>query len=164
MRRATLDDLPYILRVERKFCDLGFVGGDDLATHERQVVDPNWVYWVIEDGGNPAGYAILRGLGSANRSIELKRIAIEEPGQGLGRVVVRAILDKAFSECSAHRVWLDVFDDNTRARHVYGSLGFVEEGTMREYIFYAGRYRSLVLMSMLEDEYRARPGAGHSLA
>ena len=156
LRPASPDDLPYIVQLEGKFRDLGFIGGDDLATHERQISDPDCAYFVVHTEDGPAGSVILRGLHSKNKSVELKRIVIAEPGQGLGRKVLAEIMRKAFCEHSAHRLWLDTFEDNTRARHVYRSLGFVEEGMLRECVKYEARYRSLVLMSILEHEYRAR--------
>lgn len=155
LRRAAPDDLPFILRLEQKFRELGFVGGDPEATHQRQLSDPDCMYLVVETEDGPSGYVILRGLQSVNRCVELKRIVIAEPGRGLGRSVLEEILKKAFCELSAHRLWLDVFEDNARARHLYRSLGFVEEGVLRECIQRGREYRSLVLMSILEDEYRA---------
>jgi RimJ/RimL family protein N-acetyltransferase len=156
LRRAVPEDLPYILRLEKHYNELGFIGADSLETHQRRFADPDCLYWVVESNGQPAGYAVLRGLASPNRSVELKRIAIAEPGQGLGRRVLAAIIAEAFENLSAHRLWLDVFDHNLRAQHVYRSLGFVQEGVLRECVHYNGIYRSLVLMSILEFEYRAR--------
>lgn len=154
LRRATLDDLRFLLDLERRFCGLGFVGSDDARTHERQMADADCFYWIVEAKSERAGYVVLRGLKSINRCLELKRIVIAEPERGLGRGVLRAVIDKVFRELSAHRLWLDVYDDNHRARHVYRSLGFIEEGTMRECIQCEGRFRSLVVMSMLESEYQ----------
>jgi ribosomal protein S18 acetylase RimI-like enzyme len=156
LRRALAEDLPFILQQEHKFRDLGFVGGDDARTHERQLSDPDCLYLMIEASGAPAGYAILRGLASVNGSVELKRIVIAEPGQGLGRQALTAVINKVFREFRAHRFWLDVFEDNLRARHVYRSLGFVEEGVLRECIKRGETYRSLVVMSMLETEFASR--------
>src|SRR5258708_2485934 len=119
LRRAVARDLPYIVQLEGAFRDLGFVGGDDSRLHERRLTDPDYSYMIVETAGQPGGYVILRGLTSPNRSVELKRIVIAEPGQGLGRRVLDAILHQAFDEFSAHRLWLDVFTDNDRARHVY---------------------------------------------
>jgi len=68
--------------------------------------------------------------------------------------VLEAIVNKAFREFCAHRLWLDVYQDNSRARQVYRDLGFVEEGVLRECIQRGEEYRSLVVMSMLEAEYR----------
>lgn len=159
LRQATEEDLPFIAALERKFCDLGFVGADSLETHRARLADEDCSYSIVESGGGPAGFVILRGLSSRNRSIELKRIVIGEPGQGLGRRALEATIADVFGRLSAHRLWLDVFEHNTRARHVYRSLGFQEEGMLRESIFHNGRYDSLVLMSILEQEYRARSEA-----
>ena len=79
---------------------------------------------------------------------------IAEPGQGVGRRALQAVIQKVFRELRAHRLWLDVFEDNNRARHVYRYLGFVEEGTLRECIKRGEAYRSLVVMSLLETELR----------
>jgi diamine N-acetyltransferase len=154
LRRATVEDLSRILDLERTLRELGFVGGDDIKVHQRRLGDPDCWYGIVETGGAWCGYAILRGLTSPNRSMELKRIAIAEPGRGLGRRLLEALLEKAFDELAAHRIWLDVFTDNSRARHVYCSVGFVEEGVLRECVKHGDEYRSLVLMSMLESEYR----------
>ena len=155
LRRATLEDLPFLLQLEQEFCDLGFVGSDEPATHERQMADADCFYYIVEENDGRAGFVILRGLLSVNRCIELKRIVIADPGHGLGRQVLRAIIDQAFGEFSAHRLWLDVFEDNDRARHFYRSLGFTEEGTLRECIRIGDRYRSLVVMSILKTEYES---------
>jgi RimJ/RimL family protein N-acetyltransferase len=156
LRPAIIEDLLFLLELEAKFCSLGFVGGDSADTHQRQMSDPDCRYWIVEQDGKDAGYVILRGVTSPNRNLELKRVVVSDPGKGLGRRVLHAVIQKAFREFAAHRLWLDVFDDNARARHLYQSLGFVEEGVLRECIRWPDRFRSLVVMSMLEQEYRAR--------
>jgi diamine N-acetyltransferase len=156
LRGASMDDLNFIVNIERQFQNLNVVGADDVPTHQDRMNDPDCRYWIVEEGGSPAGHIILCGLKSPNRSLELKRIVITQPGQGLGRRVMDEILCKAFDELSAHRLWLDVFVHNARARHVYRSAGLVEEGVLRECVKQPDGYASLVVMSMLEDEYRAR--------
>ncbi len=47
-------------------------------------------------------------------------------------------------------------EDNHRARHLYTSFGFSEEGLMREATQRDGAWLSLVLMSILDREYRDR--------
>ncbi|MEW5977800.1 MAG: GNAT family protein [Acidobacteriota bacterium] len=158
LRLATLDDLPFLLDLEARFRSLGFVGGDPAEVHQCQMVDSDCRYWVVEQEGRGAGYVILRGLTSPNRTLELKRIVIADPGKGLGRSVLREVISRAFQEFGAHRLWLDVFDDNARARHLYQSLGFVEEGVLRECFPAPDRFRSLVVMSMLEHEFRHKLG------
>jgi diamine N-acetyltransferase len=156
LRAASTEDLNFVVNLERQFLNLNVVGADDAPTHQDRMSDPDCRYWIVEEGGSPAGHVILCGLKSANRSVELKRIVIAQPGQGLGHRVMDEILRKVFDELSAHRLWLDVFEHNARARHVYRSAGLVEEGVLRECIQQSDRFVSLVVMSILEDEYRAR--------
>ena len=112
-------------------------------------------YYVSETGlGDFEAYVILRGLTESSRSIELKRIVVGVPERGLGRRILGEILRIVFGEFGAHRLFLDVFEDNARARHLYESLGFKYEGIMRESAQRDGRWFNLHLMSMLESEYR----------
>ena len=157
LRRASLHELPFLLEAERRFGELGFVHSDDVCTHRQQMKDSDYAYYTVGQGEKFAGYVILRGLTSINQSLELKRIVIAEPGNGLGRKALRAVIDKAFGEFRAHRLWLDVFEDNHRARHVYRSLGFVEENTPVKCSKNGNQdRRSLVVMSMLEGEHRQK--------
>lgn len=156
LRRASADDLSYILDLEQKFRGMRLLSGNDRATHERQFSNPDCLYWIVETDAGPAGFVIMRDIHSKDRNIELQRIAVAEPGRGLGSEVLRAVMDKAFREFGAHRLWLDTYSDNTRAQHVYRSAGFRQEGVMRECKKWGDEYRSLVLMSILESEYKAR--------
>ncbi|HKW97839.1 MAG TPA: GNAT family protein [Bryobacteraceae bacterium] len=154
LRHARPDDLPYILALENQFADLGFVGSDRAELHERRMAHPDSAYLVIERDRRPFGFVILCGLDSPNRSIELKRIVVSEPGAGFGREALRLTVRMAFEQLSAHRLWLDVFSDNDRARRAYRAVGFIEEGTLRECVRHDDRFRSLVVMSILENECR----------
>jgi diamine N-acetyltransferase len=96
----------------------------------------------------------LAGLQGEHRSIEFMRIVVTDKGQGYGRAAVRAIKRQAFDTLSAHRLWLDVKEHNTRARAVYEKEGFRYEGTLRECLKGPEGFESLVVMSVLEQEYR----------
>jgi RimJ/RimL family protein N-acetyltransferase len=86
-------------------------------------------YLIAEDpAGARLGFAILRGLRSSARSVELVRIALAEPGRGVGRDVLRRVVDLCFGEVGANRLWLDVFDDNERARRAYRPRGSARKG------------------------------------
>jgi diamine N-acetyltransferase len=118
------------------------------------MADPDAAYIVAEDQqGHIAAFAILRGLRSEHRSVELKRLVVGVPNQGTGRKLLAEVAERAFSEFGAHRLFLDVFVNNARARHVYETFGFQKEGIMRDAIYRDGSYHSLVLMSLLESEY-----------
>lgn len=78
---------------------------------------------------------------------------ITEPGKGYGSEAFRLILKRAFLECNAHRVWLDVKDYNHRAKYIYEKHGFAVEGTLRECLKTRDGFESLIVMSMLRSEY-----------
>jgi diamine N-acetyltransferase len=154
-RLATLADLPAILKLERTPSAQEFVGQWSEERHRATLEGRDARYYVSEnEWGEVQGYAILRGFEERSGSIELKRIVVAVPERGLGRRMLRELLRIVFREAGAHRLFLDVFEDNSRARHVYESLGFRYEGVMREAANRDGQWCNLHLMSMLESEYR----------
>jgi diamine N-acetyltransferase len=155
-RNATQADIAQICALERLPEFRTFVGSWPEAQHMRMLADPGVAYVVAEDqAGRIAGFAILQGLLSEHRQVELKRLAVRTPNHGIGKQLLTEIADRAFDEYTAHRLFLDVFVTNDRARHVYENFGFRKEGIMREAIYRDGAYHSLVLMSLLETEYRS---------
>lgn len=157
LRPATEDDLTALIALERAGEAQLYVGQWSEERHRATMAGGDARYLVAEDSdGSLEAYAILRGLGEAGRAIELKRLVVGRPGRGLGRRILGEIQRIAFEELGAHRLFLDVFDDNARARHLYESMGFVFEGVLRDATSRDGEWHNLLLMSMLEDEYRDR--------
>ena len=105
-------------------------------------------------GGLQCLAVLLLGLTSPHGSLEFRRVVVTAKGRGLGRAAVRAVKHFAFVEQKAHRLWLDVKAFNARARHLYTSEGFVEEGVLRECLRSDSGFDSLVVLSMLAPEYR----------
>jgi diamine N-acetyltransferase len=152
VRPTTHDELPAVIRAE---------GETDLVRHwtadqhRKVMADPGWRHWILEVAadGRAIGYAIARGIGSPDRAIELKRLLVWERGRGYGRAALRLLKKLAFEDLSAHRLYLDVMEHNQRARALYLSEGFVPEGMLRDGLRVGEGYVSLLLMSILEDEY-----------
>jgi RimJ/RimL family protein N-acetyltransferase len=164
LRPATLNDIPSIVALERLPESTQFVGQWSEGRHRATLASPDARYFVSEVDSGETGqsadtqlcsFAILRGLAETSGSIELKRLVVHPPGQGLGRPILAELIRMAFEELHAHRLFLDVFEDNLRARHLYQSFGFVEEGLMREAALRNGQFCSLRLMSLLDREFAA---------
>jgi diamine N-acetyltransferase len=165
LRPAHPEDIPALIALERLPESSRFVGPWSEERHRATLLSSDARYFVsyadspISNPLDPCplrAFAILRGLGETSGSIELKRLVVHPPGQGLGRQILIELLAIVFGQFHAHRLFLDVFDDNPRAVHLYRSLGFIEEGLMREAAFRGGSYRSLRLLSMLDREHAAR--------
>ena len=158
LRLAVPADIPQIAALERSPVASEFVGQWSEERHHATLASADARYFVADGpDGSLSAFAILRGLQETSGSIELKRIVIAMPGRGLGRRILLELLDIAFQQFGAHRLFLDVFEDNPRALYVYRSLGFVHEGTMREAARRGSTFASLHLMSLLDREYAARP-------
>jgi diamine N-acetyltransferase len=156
-RSATAADIAQICRLETLPQFRTFVGSWAADQHLQNLDDPDARYIVAEDEqGIIAAFAILRGLLSEHRAVELKRFVVGIPNQGTGKRFLTEIADRAFGEYGAHRLFLDVFLNNDRALHVYEAFGFRKEGIMRDAIYRDDTYHSLFLMSLLEGEYRSQ--------
>lgn len=76
-------------------------------------------------------------------------------GQGLGGEATMLMMKFAFEQLNLHRVELDVYDFNKRARGLYERLGFFHEGTRRDSHWRGGSYCNADTFSMLDREYFA---------
>lgn len=147
--------------------DLGFVtiseGRDENARHiepwtrgrHREALSgDDQAHLILEkvEDGEAVGFVILADMESPHGSVELRRILVTDKGRGYGRAALRLVKRLAFEELRAHRLWLDVKENNLSARRVYESEGFTIEGTLRECLKTGEGFESLVVMSMLERE------------
>ncbi len=159
LRPSTENDLALVLELEEDADNAPFILRWPADAHLAAMADPDRAHLMVEakDSGRAVGYLILAALQSPHRSIEFVRITIARKGEGYGRECLRAIKRMAFDSLGAHRLWLDVMSHNARARALYLAEGFMEEGTLRESIELDGRRVSLIVLSMLEREYRQEP-------
>lgn len=74
-------------------------------------------------------------------------------GRGYGEEATRLMVDYGFRMLPLHRIELEVWGFNDRARTVYERAGFQVEGERREVIFLDGAWHNQVLMSLLRTEW-----------
>lgn len=155
LRPTTADDLPFVLACEQDPEAGPYISGWTHARHLAALADPDCVHSILvaDADGRALGFALVFGATSPNHCIELRRLVCRERGRGFGRAAVRAVKALAFGRLAAHRLWLDVQLRNARARALYRSEGFIEEGVMRECVLVDGVYLSMALMSLLRQEY-----------
>jgi diamine N-acetyltransferase len=91
-----------------------------------------------------------------NQSAEYGRMLIADPqlrAHGYARDATLTLLHYAFTDLNLNRVYLRVYADNAEALGLYESCGFEREGVERESLYMGGRFRDLVLMSVLRSEF-----------
>ena len=131
------------------------VGRWSEAEHLATLARPNHAYLLgTNTAGECAAFAIIRDLDDAHGNLCLKRIAVTNPDKGFGSKFLSLVVDWAFSEIACHRLWLEVLVNNARARHVYSSHGFADEGLLRGAFKLPDDSRTdLVLMSLTRPEW-----------
>ena len=157
IQAATKSDIADIMPIERVDGYAGLVGRWDAGEHAAEMENPSSRYLLARDGTEIVGFTILRGVGSANQCIQIKRIAVRTAGCGIGSRLLRSVLQICFDDLAAHRIELCVYEDNERACRAYLRAGFAEEGVIRDIHRDAdGTFRSMRLMSLLRPEWLAR--------
>ena len=152
---ANVDDIKFIVSVQPLPHVQRFIRQASAQDVAARMNNPDETYLIARDDvQGDVGFANLRGLQNPNKSVELCEFAIGEAGLGFGGQFLRTILSLAFIDLDTHRIWLDVFPENSHARSLYKKHGFLEEGTMRDAYYWQGKFQSSVLMSLLAPEFR----------
>lgn len=76
--------------------------------------------------------------------------------KGFGTEAVELILKHGFETLNLHRIYLQVYSTNPRARRSYEKAGFVPEGILREAVYRHGKYADIHIMSVLRSEWDAK--------
>jgi RimJ/RimL family protein N-acetyltransferase len=108
--------------------------------------------------GEPIGTAGLHDLDFVNGNAEFG-ISIGEKGEwnkGYGTDALHAICDFGFGELRLHRIELEVYEGNARARRSYEKAGFLLEGKLRQRHFAEGRHSDVLIMGLLREEWEAK--------
>src|SRR5690349_17755368 len=134
LRPTMQSDIGFVLSIERDPANLPFITPWERTQHEAAIRFPDFRHFIIEggEGLESVGFLILIGCRSQNQSLELKRMVVRDKGLGFGRAALRVAKKVAFDDLGAHRFWLDVRTNNTRAKSLYDGEGFVVEGVLRE--------------------------------
>lgn len=157
LRPATSADFPFIHALASRPDYAHFITDEDDAALAAYLADAEARLLIWERDASPAGYALFCGIGAPSGVVELRRLALAEAGQGLGRAFVRALVDFGFKTLNARKLWLDASGENLRAQRTYARAGFTLEGRQRQHWFrpITGQTVDLMLYGMLRSEWES---------
>jgi RimJ/RimL family protein N-acetyltransferase len=109
--------------------------------------------------GRCVGEVVLNEWDEGNRSCNF-RTMIGPAGRdrGLGTEALRLIAGYGFEQLGLHRISLEVYAFNPRARHVYEKVGFTAEGVLRDALRYDDGWVDATVMSILDHEWARHRG------
>lgn len=155
----------YIERVAGETDFLTFGPGDSGVTvseREKQMVDltnsPNEIALMAEIDGEIAGFLTFTSQKkprARHRGVFGVTVSREFWGSGIGKSLIRAMIQWARSTSIIRKINLMVRADNIRAIEMYKKLGFVYEGTTTRDLLISDTFYDAVLMGMEIDKKRS---------
>jgi RimJ/RimL family protein N-acetyltransferase len=109
--------------------------------------------------GRCVGEVVLNQWDEGNQSCNF-RILLGPAGQGrgLGTEATRLIVGHGFEHVGLHRISLEVYAFNPRARRAYEKAGFRAEGVLRQSLRYNDQWTDAIAMSILAGEWAVHHG------
>ena len=165
LRRPEPEDRDALYRFRNDPEIVGLLGGFSSGYSKRDIEE--WIelhrreqreiIWAIarEADDRCVGHVGLYQIDHRVRSAEFAILIGDRDcwGKGLGRAITKAAVAYGFSGLNLNRIHLTVLSTNQRARALYGSLGFVEEGCMRQAQYRNGAHVDVVVMGILRGEF-----------
>lgn len=124
---------------------------------ERSFDEENQHFAVVNEKDEYQGTISLKNISVKDRNAEYAVVFRKQAhGTGISGVATEEILDYAFHVLKLERVYLNVLEDNRRARAFYKKMGFAEEGVFRKHKWINGKFHDLYWFGMLKDSYENR--------
>jgi ribosomal-protein-alanine N-acetyltransferase len=165
LRTVEQEDISF---VQRTFAnpDIRYPTGNPVRSQEQIAVDDDgsdqFLVCLDGDGAGPESPAEddVRRIGWVGASdMAYKRPEIgywlvpEAHGEGYGKEAVSLLVDYVFREYDTPAIGAVAYDFNDASRGLLSSLGFVEEGRRRKFMFVDGAHRDMVEYGLLREEW-----------
>ncbi|HHX70072.1 MAG TPA: GNAT family N-acetyltransferase [Gallicola sp.] len=124
--------------------------------YEKNINDNKNLRFIIETPNDGAvGLATLVDIDWKNRRARhgIKLAKRDHRTKGIGTDTVMSIMRYAFDELQLNRLDGSWFEDNLASQKLYTKCGWKVEGKNRKCIYKNGKYRDLVIVGILSEEY-----------
>lgn len=113
-------------------------------------------YKMVDVNGDFIGHIAFYQINYALKTATLGPVFIncKYRKKGFNQEMLKLMLDVGFNKLGFHRIELKVFDFNKSAIDSYERFGFKREGLLREVIEVDSKFWSVIIMSMLENEFK----------
>lgn len=123
---------------------------------ERTLPDPKKHLLIFEENHQPLGFVNFNEAGQGG-IVDWGFYAAPDAPKGSGRQLGRAALNHAFSQLKFHKVCGQALAYNQRSIQFHQSLGFEQEGILRDQHFDGERYHHVICFGLLSHEWQPNP-------
>lgn len=123
---------------------------------ERTLPNPKRQLLIFEVHQQPLGYVNFHETENGGIADWGFYLAPEAP-KGSGRQLGRAALNHAFTQLNLHKICGQALAYNDRSIQLHQSLGFEQEGTLRDQHFDGECYHHVICFGLLAHEWRPNP-------
>lgn len=170
LRTAEREDIDFLqgcmndARVWRPAMDVNPTNGEQAEEFfERVLAGEDSVHCLACDGVEPLGVVSLTGSQygpdetARARSMELAYwLAPEHHGEGYGSDAARTMVRYAFEDRNLRRVEAHCGSFNDASAGLLESLGFQQEGRLRDAAWFRGDYHDMLVYGLLREEWAER--------
>lgn len=115
--------------------------------------EENKHFAIVDAKDEYLGTISLKNISQKNKNAEYAIVTRKKAhGTGAAMQATQELLCYAFQELGLHKVYLNVLEDNIRARKFYEKCGFVQEGISKDAIMAADGYQSLVWYGIINPD------------
>lgn len=167
LRRATIDDVPFLARLLGHADVAPYLAASRATTEAELAVEvarsleaPDaFGLLVIELGSEPAGTVSWEIVNRRSRIASVSGYAIDPSrrGQGIGVPVARAIQRHLIRELGFHRLQMEVYGFNERALRHAERAGWIREGVRRKAYLRDDAWVDGIMFGLVEEDLDDRP-------
>jgi UDP-4-amino-4,6-dideoxy-N-acetyl-beta-L-altrosamine N-acetyltransferase len=161
IRSVTQDDLPMLLRWRNHPSIRRFMFTQHEISIEEHLnwfakagQDPRRHLLIVEESHRPIGYVQFNNVTAGGIS-HWGFYACPDAPKGSGKKLGSVSLNHAFSELKLYKVCGQAIDINEASQAFHQSLGFKQEGVLRDQHCLDGTYHSLICFGLLAHEWQA---------
>ena len=122
---------------------------------ERASVEARRHLLIYEEEGVPCGFVNFTET-NAGRNSAWGFYAAPEAPRGAGRRMGRAGLAYGFDHIGFHKISGEALAHNEKSIRFHLTLGFAQEGVLRDHFFDSGQYQDVVCFGLLVADWRRR--------
>ncbi|WP_394241181.1 GNAT family N-acetyltransferase [Vibrio astriarenae] len=122
LRKSVKEEASAFVEMERSIETKDYVLPYPLEKHKLLINSNDVIYLSLYYENELSGFMILSQ--ESKDVVEFRRIVVSSKGKGIGQLAIKEMERYCREKLGCSKVWLDVFELNSRGIHIYQKLGY----------------------------------------